>query len=43
MKPFKGLTRRRVGIVGGEIHVSFEVASVIERVGVYDDERYVPS
>lgn len=34
--------RRCVGVVGGEVHLGFEVATVIERIGVDDDESDVP-
>lgn len=33
---------RGVWVVGGEVHLGFEVAAVVERVGVYDDESDVP-
>ena len=33
---------RGVGIVLGESHFGFEVAAVIERIGVDDDEGNVP-
>ena len=33
---------RGVGVVLGEIHLGFEVAAVVERIGVDDDEGDVP-
>ena len=33
---------RGVGVVLGKIHLGFEVATVIERVGVDDDKGDVP-
>lgn len=33
---------RGVGVVLGEVHLGFEVATVVERVGVDDDEGDVP-
>ena len=33
---------RGVGVVLGEVHLGFEVATVVERVGVDDDESDVP-
>ena len=33
---------RRVGVVLGEVHLGFEVATVVEGVGVDDDESDVP-
>lgn len=33
---------RGVGVVLGEVHPGFEVATVVERVGVDDDEGDVP-
>ena len=33
---------RVVGVVFGESHFGFEVATVIERVGIDDDEGNVP-
>ena len=33
---------RGVGVVLGEVHLGFEIATVVERVGVDDDESDVP-
>lgn len=33
---------RGVGVVVGEVHLGFEVAAVVERIGVDDDEGDVP-
>ncbi len=33
---------RGVGVVWGEVHLGFEVAAVIEGIGVDDDEGDVP-
>lgn len=33
---------RGVGVVLGEVHLGFEVATIVERIGVNDDEGDVP-
>ena len=33
---------RGVGIVVGEVHLGFEVATVVEGIGIDDDESDVP-
>ena len=34
--------RRAVGVVGWEVHFRFKIASVVEGVGIDDDESHVP-
>lgn len=40
--PVKLERGRGVGVIVGEIHLGFEITTVIERIGVDDDESNVP-
>lgn len=33
---------RGVGVIVGEVHLGFEITTIIERIGVDDDESNVP-
>ena len=38
----KGITWWRVGVILGEAHLCFEVSSIVERIGVHDNECDIP-